>query len=53
LKNAFKQVNFRIRKEKSIKRKEKEESFFSFKERFHQQENWRKRIKKPQQSSAE
>jgi len=51
LKNAFKQVNVRI-KEKSIK-KEKKRRKFSFKERFHQQENWMKRIKKPQQSPME
>jgi hypothetical protein len=48
-----KQVNFRIRKErKKYKKKEKEEKFL-FKERFHQQENWKKRIRKPQQSSVE
>jgi hypothetical protein len=50
LKNAFKQVNVRI-KEKVQKEKGKKKVLF--KERFHQQENWMKRIKKPQQSPME
>jgi hypothetical protein len=50
LKNAFKQVNVRI-KEKI--QKEKKRRKFSVKERFHQQENWMKKIKKPQQSPME
>jgi len=45
-------LNVRIKKEKSIK-KEKKRRKFSVKERFHQQENWMKRIKKPQQSPME
>jgi hypothetical protein len=50
---VFKQVNFRIRKEGGKRRKKRKRRKFSFKERFYQQENWRKRIKKPQQSSVE
>jgi hypothetical protein len=50
---VFKQVNFRIRKEGGEREKKEKEEKFSFKERFHQQENLKKRIKKPQQSLVE